>query len=293
MPAGDGGDGGGAGATASDAAGRPGSSSPGGGAASEGDPGAGTTPDPDAIDHPTGATDIVLRVGEEGGFMMMEAVMARVPLFTLYGDGRVLIVRPVEGKVAPGGVPATEIGQARLTEDQVQAVLRNALTEGGLGIVKEEFPVMVMDAPTTVIELNAGGITKRVKVAALGMEPAPGPDASALVALATLVERLKAIPTDAVYTPSALVAVIAQTELAPGTTAEPWPWPNLEPAGFDQPAPDDMFGFSTHRLTTGEAAALGVVPGEPAAPRTVAGPDGRAWVLVVRPAMPEEAAAGS
>ena len=74
-------------------------------------------------------TDVVLRVSEEGGFMMMEAVMARVPLFTLYGDGRVVFRDPMaEGPPAQGSAFLTSpLRTAMLTEDQVQAVIHVGL----------------------------------------------------------------------------------------------------------------------------------------------------------------------
>ena len=150
---------------------------------------------------------------------------------------------------------------------------------------------MVMDVPTTVIELQAGGVEKRIAVAGLGMEPAPGPDAAVLRALAEMVERLVAIPTDADYAAPASVAVLAQTEPAPGTAPAAWPWSDTAPQAFHQPPPDDQFGFSTHLLTAAESDAIGTAPGDSAGPFTLGGPDGKTYVVVVRPALPEEAAA--
>jgi hypothetical protein len=252
-----------------------------------------TAPDADHIDHPTGPTEIVLRVGEEGGFMMMESVMSRVPRFTLYGDGRVLVSTPAAAaKTAPtNGLPAEVLRETRLTEDQVQALLRSAIIDGRVGIAKEAFPVTVMDVPTTVIELHAGGVDKLVKVAGLGMEAPPGPDAAVLTALAQLVERLVAIPTDADYAAPASVAILAQTEPAPGTATAPWPWPDTPPDAFVKPPPDDPFGFTSHLLTAAETEAVGAVPGGTAGPFTFDAPDGKTYVVVVRPALPDEAAA--
>jgi hypothetical protein len=265
-----------------------------GASATSADPAAATpAADADHIDHPTGPTDVVLRVAEEGGFMMMESVMTRVPRFTLYGDGRVLISAPAEAaKAAPGnGLPAEVLRETRLTEDEVQAVLRSALVDGKVGTAKEEFPVMVMDVPTTVIELQAGGVDKRIAVAGLGMEPPPGPDAAVLTALAELVERLVAIPTDADYAAPASVAVLSPTEPEPGTATTPWPWADTTPQAFVQPPPDDQFGFTTHVLTPAESELIGTAPGGAAGPFTYTGPDGKTYIVVVRPAMPEEAAA--
>lgn len=250
---------------------------------------AATTRPADFIDHPSGATDVVLRVGEEGGFVMMEYAMTRVPRFTLYGDGRVLISTPAECKTAPGGsCPPDALREAHLTEEQVQVLLRTALIDGQLGVAKEEFPVTVMDVPTTVMELRAGGVDKEVRVAGLGMDPPPGPDAAVLTSLAALVEKLMAIPTTDEYHAEASIAVLAETEAAPGVTPVPWPWPDLAPSDFAKPPPDDPFGFATHVLTAAQCDAIGITPGESAGPLTFAGPDGRTYVVAVRPALPDE-----
>ena len=278
--------------------GAPGSSDAGT-AASAGTPtsepgGAAGSDDAETIDHPTGATDVVLRVGEEGGFMMMEHVMARMPRFTLYGDGRVLIAQdPVGKEPAPvNGLPAQVLRETRLTEPQVQDVVRFALIEGRVGVAKEEFPVLVMDAPTAVIELHAGGVDKRVKVAGLTLEGQPGPDAAILRALASFVDRVLTIPVDSDFVATASVAILAETEAAPGVTPQAWPWPDQRPAAFVKPAPDDPFGFKKHVLSADEAAAIGVAPGAAGGPLTLAGPDDRTYLVVLRPALPEETAGG-
>jgi hypothetical protein len=248
--------------------------------------------DADVIDHPTGATDIVLRVGEEGGFMMMEAVMSRLPAFTLYGDGLVITaqVPPAKGEAGLNGLPQQVLRETRLTEDRVQDLLHYAIFDGMLGVSKEEFPVLVMDVPTTVFELHAGGIDKVVKVAGIGMDPQPGPDAATLRALARLAERLGTIAGDTDYVAPASVAILAQTEPAPGTAVADWPWPDLAPAAFVAPPPNDPFGFTSHLLTDAEATAVGIENGASTAPATYRAPDGKAYVVVVRPALPEEAA---
>ncbi|HEU0242718.1 MAG TPA: hypothetical protein VFQ75_02360 [Candidatus Limnocylindrales bacterium] len=280
--------GGGSGAPAAVAPGAPSAAAP-----SPAATGAPSHADADTIDHPTGATDIVLRVGEEGGFMMMEAVMSRVPAFTLYGDGRVIVaqVPAAKGEAGLNGVPQQELRESRLTEAQVQDLLHFAIFDGMLGVSKEEFPVLVMDIPTTVFQLHAGGIDKTVKVAGIGMDPPPGPDAATLKALAQLAERLGSITGDAAYVAPASVAILAETQPAPGSPVADWPWPDLAPAGFVAPPPNDPFGFTSHLLTDAEATAIGIENGGSAAPTTYRASDGKAYVVVVRPALPEEAAA--
>jgi hypothetical protein len=43
-----------------------------------------------AVEHPTGATEIVLRMKEGGGFVPMGYAATEMPQFTLYGDGTVI-----------------------------------------------------------------------------------------------------------------------------------------------------------------------------------------------------------
>ena len=268
---------------------------PTGGSAAPATPAAATAAaDADHIDHPTGPTDIVLRVAEEGGFMMMETVMARVPRFTLYGDGRVLISTPAEAaKAAPGnGLPAEVLRETHLTEDEVQAVLRSALVDGKVGIAKEEFPVMVMDVPTTVIELQAGGVDKQIAVAGLGMEPPPGPDAAVL----TRARRARRAARRDPDRRRLRGARLGRGPRPDGTRAghrhgATGRGPRPRPRRSSSRRPTTSSGSRPTCLTAAESEAIGTAPGDAAGPFTYDGPDGKTYVVVVRPAMPEEAAA--
>jgi hypothetical protein len=252
------------------------------------------------IDHPTGSTDVVLRVAQIGGFMQVERVMGRVPLFTLYGDGHVLLLPPDAPTPAGGGlnpgaggaggvVAGTALRETHIPESQVQALLAYALTTGGLGRAKDRY-VGIMDLPTTVFELSADGVTRTVSVGGLSADPQPGPDAATLSALAMLSDRLRTVPTEQDYAPSTMVAVISETERDPGRKADAWPWPDLAPADFVPPKDSDAVPFPHHVLTAGQVAAVGtpVGPGGIEGLRYT-GPDGKLYLAVVRPALPEEA----
>lgn len=241
---------------------------------------------PDQIQHPTGPTDVVLRVGLEGGFVMMESLMGRVPLFTLYGDGRVLLV-PVEADLDPIAAPV--LREVRLPEAEVQELLAFALGDGGLAAAREDYAGMTIDAPSTVFEINTGEVAKRVVVNGLSEDPAQGPDAAAYRTFANLLSTLRAIPTAADHEAAGDVAVLAQTELGPGApAAAPWPWADLAPADFVQPADGSAVPFPTHVLTPEQRAAAGAGTG----PLNLEGPDGKTYVVVIRPGLPEETAGG-
>ena len=112
-----------------------------------------TSPKPatGAIEHATGATDVVLRLDEGGGFMIRGGGSMLVPPFTLYGDGTVVFRNPtLEPPPAVGPVMvANPLRTARLDEDQIQELLNFALTEGGLGVAKLQYDnPMIADAGT-------------------------------------------------------------------------------------------------------------------------------------------------
>ena len=78
------------------------------------------------IDHPTGATDIVLRYEQGGGFVPIGFLFTQAPTFTLYGDGTVVFQARYEVPLTPGHAPPPwRVG--RLSEDGVQALLAFAL----------------------------------------------------------------------------------------------------------------------------------------------------------------------
>ena len=71
----------------------PGSQAPGSPAVSPVDPTTMPSPVVEGLAHPTGAGEIVLRLDEAGGFTPPEWQAARIPYFTLYGDGRVVFIQ--------------------------------------------------------------------------------------------------------------------------------------------------------------------------------------------------------
>jgi hypothetical protein len=240
----------------------------------------------DAIVHPTGPTDIVLRASTQGGFVRMEVVMGRAPEFTLYGDGRVLLLP--EDVDADPAVPRP-LREVHLTEDEVQRILAFALTEGRLGVARDAYLGGNIDAPSTVIEIHAGGVDKIVLVTGLVPDPAPGPDAADMAAFASMLTRLRALPTTGDYEPDRSVAILAETEPGPGVATVPWPWPDLAPADFAQPADDDPIPFPTRLLEPAERDAVVVDAGAGAAVLNLEGL-GRTYVVVIRPALPDEIA---
>lgn len=270
-------------------------SSPSTPAASPADP----TPPPSqsGIVHPTGATDIVLRVDEAGGFVPVEFFAAHVPYFTLYGDGTVVFVQNApQAEPAPDGIGrGSPLRTGKLTEAQVQDLLEFALRDGGLAIARADYQnPLVADAPTTTFEIHADGGNKTVSVVALGMDGEPGPDTAIKTSLAKLAERLRdfdrggSLSSDP-YSPAAYRAVLTDAT-GSGQAGRAWPWSSIKLDEFSFPADSSALRQGSRVMSPDEIAALGISGAESGVQSGVAvtGPDNKLYSLVVRPLLPDE-----
>jgi hypothetical protein len=251
------------------------------------------------IDHATGATDVVLRMEEGGGFIRPEFLLTQGPIFTLYGDGTVIFrdtrATPPESKDGFGH--ALPYRTARLTEQQIQVFLDQAINGGGLGIARANYdPGNIADVPATTFTLKAGGLAKTVSVVALGMDVRPGPDALTLTALAKLADRLRqfdqggTFATD-IYKPAKYRGTLWDSGFVPDTGPRAWPWPNLSPADFTAPANAEALIFPRRTLTADEAAQLGIADFEGGLQQvSLKGPDGKVYSFALRPLLPDEPA---
>ena len=251
------------------------------------------------VDHPTGATDVILQLEEGGGFMPIEFNAAQTPQFTLFGDGRIIFLPLVETfpEAGPDGiVRSIPLRTAQLDAGQVEELLTFALGQGGLGAARDNYGNdMVTDASTATFTINAGGLNKTVAIYALGGEDPSAPDLIPRRAFKLLADRLRdfdkggSIPTD-VYVPSAYRAVLIEREGDPQARPMAWPWPELGIADFK--ANINAAGalqFPHRRMTAEEVAVLelGHIPGGIQG-ATLEGPDGKIYTLVLRPLLPHE-----
>ncbi len=281
-------------------------------AACGGAPGLSATPDPttatasseptagDAIAHPTGATEVVLRFDEVGGFVPMEWIAARLPIFTLYGDGRVVFVQTTAGPPArdDGVIAGAPVRTAMLSEQQVQELLRYALTDGGLAIARTDYSNgLVADAPTSVFTINAEGDSKTVSAYALGIEGEPSTDTVVLERLSALADRLRdfdhggSIASEP-YLAESYRGVLIEQQGGAGGPVRDWPWKTIAPDDFSLPADPNALPSGTRTLTPDEVDAIGVDGFENGITNGVwlQGPGGKVYSLVVRPLLPDEEA---
>jgi hypothetical protein len=261
-------------------------------------PGTPASPSPDAIGHPTGATDIVLRLSEGGGFSMPGFSAGETPIFTLYGDGLVVFQGVEPPEWGPDGtiVPAP-MRTARLAPDQVQSLLEFALIQGGLATARPKYDnPMIADAPTATFEIHVDGLDKTVSVYALGLDAEPGqPDSAIKTAMVKLADRLRDFDHGGAfgsetYVPEAYRGVVFEAGPVENVVVKPWPWPTLSPADFVRPAdPNHPVGFPHRTLTPEEAAAVGFERFEGGLNQVyLEGPDGKTYLFVLRPLLPGE-----
>jgi hypothetical protein len=262
-------------------------------------PGSTAEPTAGAIDHPTGASDIVLRLDQGGGFAPIELLASEAPTFTLYGNGVIVFqpkARTTSEPDASGVVHGVPWRTATMDEGQIQDLLTIAIGPGGLGTARDSYLAGgIADAPSTIFTLNAGGLEKTVVISALAEGGTAGPDAAARAEFFKLAERLRdfdeggSISTDQ-YHADRYRGVLTERDPANGGSALTWPWPAIRPADFAQGQDGNGGASLPHRtLTQADVDALGI-EGTAGGLQGVAlaGPNGKAYSLIVRPLLPEE-----
>lgn len=256
-------------------------------------------PTPEGIDHPTGATDVVLQLEEGGGFVPIDFVANQAPLFTLFGDGRVVFQPMVDQFPQPGPDGITHSipwRTAQLDAGQVDELLTFALGPGGLGTARDNYGHDgIADASSSNFTVIAGGLKKTVSVYALGAEDPNTPDLAARRAFKVLADRLRdfdhggTIATD-VYLPDTFRAILIEREGEPGAKPLAWPWPALQVSDFKSDVNGSGATAFPHRTTTAvevQDLGLGDIPGGVQG-ALLAAPDGKTYSLVLRPLLPGE-----
>jgi hypothetical protein len=248
------------------------------------------------IDHPTGADQIVLRYEEGGGLIAVDWNLASVPIFTLYGDGTVVFRDPAsQAQPDESGVLVQEpLRTAKLSEEQVQALLAFAANEGGLGVARDRYEnPMIADAGAATFTINAGGRTKTVVVQALGESSEQTPDRLVRTQFKALADRLRpfdeggAIATDE-YSPRAWRAVLVESQGVPAN-GKTWPWPDLAPSDFKPSAGDPGSTWPAHTLDAKQVAALGLGELKGGMVGYIVGaPDEKVYSIPIRPLLPDE-----
>ncbi len=251
-----------------------------------------STPPPAGIEHPTGATDLILRFDEGGGFVAPGFLATEAPAFSLYGDGSAIFRDPSTALPTPVGSVSPDVAfqTLRLTEPQVQELLTFAIGPGGLGIARSHDELPIADAPTATFTIVSGGTTKTVSVNGLGISAQAGADADILARLGTLKERLTKfggeVTGELPWSPDRYRGILTE-----GGSNSPmaWPWPAIAPSEFiKHDGPNDPF-FPIRTMTPADVVALGISGLEGGAQGfTLKGPDRKTYDFRLRPLLPDE-----
>jgi len=246
-----------------------------------------------SVAHPTGATDVILRMDTGGGLVAPPYGLTHAPEFTLYGDGTV-IFRPAADPEGDGLPPFI---QAAMTAPQVGDLLTYALVSGGLRDARESYQSrQVADQSTTVFTIRAGGVDKSVAVDGLGTTLPDGEDAAAYQGFQTLGVLLADFGQQVAaghaqdpqpYQPAAYRAFLSPA-MDPTAPAIPWPWPDLTLADF-QPHADNE-GVLVAALTPAHVASVASIPSGGVLSIAIRTPDGAPATLTIRPLLPDESA---
>lgn len=249
---------------------------------------------------PTGPDDLVLRIDTSGGFVGQTFAQGQIPGFSLYADGRVIMLGAQTEIYPQRALPPVLV--ATVDADGVQAILRAAL-DAGLGTDADYTDMgstMIADAATTTFTFTANGETHVVRVYAL-YELSSRPDQmskaefDARTALMDFWTRLgdlrsfvgqDAVSDDASYVTDEMRVYVNGYQPDESLKEPTLDWPLSEPlASFGEPS--DTFDARCGTVSGDELSAL-MPLAEQANQLTGWRSDGTKYGLVFRPLLPDE-----
>jgi len=235
------------------------------------------------------ADGLVLRVEHVGGFVSPSVTAARLPLVSVYADGRVITEGPVPAIYPGPALPNVQV--AEIDAAAVQDLVDRALAAGVAETTDLGTPP-VADAPSTRFTLVTTGGTHEREVYALfetpggsGLTPGQEEARGRLSDLQTwLLDAAGAATTS--YAPESVAAVVTPwTDPEDGLSQPELPWPGPGLPGESTGGPPDV----TCVTATGADAqsVLAAARDGNAATPWVTG-DGVRWSVALRPLLPDE-----
>ncbi|MGY1604621.1 hypothetical protein [Geodermatophilus sp. SYSU D00815] len=238
--------------------------------------------------YPYAADDLVLQVAWTGGFVAPEAAAGRLPLVSVYGDGRVLTDGPVPA-IYPG--PALpNVLEARIDRERVQELVDAAL-DAGVGETTDLGMPPIADVPSTRFTVSTGleTIVREVYALVEGVDDGLTEEqVAARAELRAFLDELTGLGARATepYRPAGVAALVtpyaAEPEFPRPEVA--WPGPALPGEPFEA-----VFQM-TCVVAEGDQAAP-VLEAARAADQLTPwlSPDGARWSVTFRPLLPHEA----
>lgn len=242
-----------------------------------------------------GADDLVLRAEAYGGFVPADLIVGRLPMVSVYGDGRVIAEGPAPAIYPPAALPNLQVQM--IPPELVRELARQALAAGVKNGADFGRP-SVADAPTTRVTVITGGDTQSVAAEALGEAQSTDPgltagQRAARSKLSAYVKKLTGLSSapglsDPVAYQPATVAVLARPWADNGSGEPPaatkaWTGPKL-PGGYLNP--DFKIGCVVVSGAQKDAVLAAAKTASHITPWT-AGYD--KWLITFRPLLPDEA----
>jgi hypothetical protein len=251
------------------------------------------------IDHPSGPTDVILRLAPGGGFVAPGVLLTEIPEFTLYGDGTVVYRDPATSYVEPppsdaeatGTIPAATAAALPPLEPPGE----RAGFQGVRVMPQVSDSVKPQIAPSTTFTLQddrprqdrhrqgAPGSILRTRVPTrqrAGFQAlarrlvAPGPR-----------DRHAGDVRPALYRGILYDAL----DLSPSAPSTKWPWTTFGPDGFAVSSDPVAMQVPTRTLSAADVAALSIDGLEGGADSmALKTSDGKIHVLALRPLLPDE-----
>jgi hypothetical protein len=237
--------------------------------------------------------ELVLRVEQTGGFVPPQMTYSRLPIVSVYADGRVFTQGPVAA-IYPGpalpNVLVNEVERSRV-EELVQLAV-----DAGVGQEIDYGTPTVADAPSTLFTVVTADGPRTTEVDALGPGVLPEGDDGGLserqtAARATLQDLLDALTAagtggEQPYEPEAVAAVVGEwvdTDELPAPEDVPWPGPPLPGEALG----DGLgLGCVTARGEAADAVLAAAATANANTPWTDG--EGNRWSVVLRPLLPDE-----
>jgi hypothetical protein len=254
---------------------------------------------PHGVDLPPESGALVLRVEHVGGFTTPEMQAGRLPLVSVYADGRVIVEGPVAAIYPAFAWPNVQV--LDIGEDGVLRLVDRALAAGVAETADLGTPPLA-DVPSTRFTLVTAtethvrevyGLTETAGMPGSGLTPeqeAARRELGELFAELTDIGVLEAgDEPPGRYAPEAVAAVVRpwsapEEDIAQGLSPEPVPWPG-------PPLPGERLGrlpdLTCVVATGAQAAAVETAAGEANA-LTPWSSGGATWSVTFRPLLPDE-----
>jgi hypothetical protein len=254
----------------------------------------GETAAPSPSGRATGGPDaLVLRIERVGGFVAPDQQVGRLPVVSVYGDGRVISQGP-QTAIYPGAALPNVLVQ-QIDPATVQGLVDKA-TAAGVSTAADLGQPGVADAPTTRITVATAAGTRTVSAVALTEASADDPrltpaQRAARAKLAAFVQEVsdlsaaKGMPPAQPYQPAAIAALarpyaVPQDGLPTQPAAVTWPGPAL---------PGERLTMNVNCVTATGAQAQAVLSAAKTARATTPWTSGgEQWTVVFRPLLPDE-----